>query len=520
MPFEKELAELEKRRDKARQMGGPHKIKIQHDRGKLTARERIPSLLDPDTFLEVGMFNCSDVPGMEDKTPADSKIGGYGKINGRPVAVIANDFTVLAATSSRVAARKEVDIKSEAIRRGFPLVYLGEAGGARMPDIMGAKGLASFGGGGFDTFVQAMSRVRKSPLITAIMGECYGMPTWMACLADFVVQVKGSAMGVSGPRVLELAIGEVITDEELGGWKVHAEITGNIDRVAKNDEECLDIIREYLSYMPSHCDEKPPPKTVPEDSGSNMDKILDILPEKRNRAYDMNKILQAIVDGGILFPIKPLFAKSVITSLARINGEVVGIVANQPAFYAGAIDTNGIDKITSFLVLCDSYNIPLLFFEDTPGFLVGKEAERNRVGAKVMNFMNALGQITVPKITVIVRKAYGMAFHTMAGPGCQTDFIVAWPTAEVSFVAPEIAANIVFAGKMANSPELKEQKDKYISEMVRDSAPYSAAGAHFFHDVIDPRDTRKFIIRALNICEDKRTGGISQHKLANWPTKF
>lgn len=520
MPFEQELDQLEKRREKARRMGGPAKIKIQHDKNKLTARERIPRLLDPDTFLEVGMFNCSDVPGMEDKTPADSKIGGYGKINGRPVAVIANDFTVLAATSSRVAARKEVDIKSEAVRRGFPLVYLGEAGGARMPDIMGAKGLASFGGGGYDTFVQAMSRVRKSPQVTAIMGECYGMPTWMACLSDFVVQVKGSAMGVSGPRVLELAIGEKISDEELGGWKVHAEITGNVDRVAENDEECLDIIREYLAYMPAHCDEKPPVMAVPDGSGSGMDKILNILPEKRNRAYDMNKILSTIVDGGILFPVKPSFAKSVITSLARLNGEVVGIVANQPSFGAGAIDTNGIDKITSFLVLCDSFNIPLLFFEDTPGFLVGKEAERNRVGARVMNFMNALGQITVPKITVIVRKAYGMAFHTMAGPGCRTDFIVAWPTAEVSFVAPEIAANIVFAGKMANSPELKEQKDKYISEMVRDSAPYSAVGAHFFHDVIDPRETRNYLIRALNICVDQRTGGIGEHRLANWPTKF
>jgi acetyl-CoA carboxylase carboxyltransferase component len=234
----------------------------------------------------------------------------------------------------------------------------------------------------------------------------------------------------------------------------------------------------------------------------------------------MNKILGTIADGGILFPVKPAFAKSVITALARINGRVVGFVANQPSFGAGAIDTNGIDKITSFLVLCDSFNIPLLFFEDTPGFLVGREAERNRVGAKVMNFMNALGQITVPKITVIVRKAYGMAFHTMAGPGCRTDFIVAWPTAEVSFVAPEIAANIVFAGKMANSPELQAQKDQYIAEMVRDSAPYSAVGAHFFQDVIDPRDTRNFIIRALDICEDQRTGGIGQHLLANWPTKF
>ena len=520
MPFERELEELKRRAEKALGMGGPDKVKRQHDQGKLTARERIARLLDPGTFLEVGMFNCSDVPGMEEKTPADSKIAGYGKIDGRTVAVVANDFTVLAGTSSRVAGRKEGDVKLGAVRRGFPLVYLGEAGGARMPDIMGSKGLASIGGGGHDTFLQMMSRVRKVPMVTAIMGECYGMPTWMACLSDFVVQVKGSAMAVSGPRVLELAISEKVTDDELGGWKVHAEITGNSDRVAENEEECFAIIRQFLSYMPSHCDELPPLKSVPEGSGSRMDRILDVLPEKRNRAYDMNKILATIVDGGTLFPIKPLFGRSVITSLARVAGKVVGIVANQPIFKAGAMDTDGIDKVISFLCLCDSFNIPVLFFHDTPGFLVGKEAERKRVGARVMNYMNALGQMTVPKISIIVRKTYGMAFWNMAGSGCATDFLVAWPTAEMSFVAPEIAANVVFAGKLEKTPELIAQKEKLVQQMIEDSAPYPAAGMHYIHDVIYPQETRDYIIRALEISQNRRTGGVSEHRLANWPTKF
>ena len=217
MPFEKEIEELKQRRAKALQMGGAEKIKKQHDRGKFTARERIDHLLDPDSFLEVGMFNHSDVAGMEDKTPADSKVAGFGKIDGRQVAVVSNDFTVLAATSSRIAGRKEGELKVLAAHRGYPVVYLGEAGGARMPDIMGSAGLASYGGGGFDTYLQIMSRVRQTPMVTAILGECYGMPTWMACLSDFVVQVKGSAMGVSGPRVVELALGETVTDEELGG---------------------------------------------------------------------------------------------------------------------------------------------------------------------------------------------------------------------------------------------------------------------------------------------------------------
>lgn len=520
MSFEEELEELKRRKAKALQMGGPEKVKRQHDQGKLTARERIANLLDPGTFFEVGMLSHSDMPGMEDKTPADSKIVGFGKIDGRTVAVVANDFTVLAATSSRVAGHKEGEIKGMALRKGFPLVYLGEAGGARMPDIMGSKGMGSFGGGGYDTFLQLNSRVRKSPMVTAIMGECYGMPTWMACLSDFVVQVKGSAMGVSGPRVLELAISEKVTDEELGGWKVHAEITGNSDRVAKNEEECFAIIREFLAYMPSQCDEPPPIKDVPEGSGARMDRILDLLPEKRNRVYDMNKILSAIVDGGNLFSLKPLFGKSVITSLARVDGRVVGIIANQPYFNAGAMDTDGIDKVISFLCLCDSYNIPLLFFHDTPGFLVGKEAERKRVGARVMNYMNALGQITVPKISIIVRKTYGMAFWNMAGSGCAAEFLVAWPTAEMSFVDPEIAANVVFGGKLQNSPNPAAQREKLVQQLIEDSAPYPAAGMHYIHDVIDPRETRDYIIRALEICQDRRTGGIGEHRLANWPTKF
>jgi acetyl-CoA carboxylase carboxyltransferase component len=251
-----------------------------------------------------------------------------------------------------------------------------------------------------------------------------------------------------------------------------------------------------------------------------MDRILDFLPEKRNRAYDMNKILATIVDGETLFPIKPLFGRSVITSLARVAGKVVGIVANQPMFKAGAMDTDGIDKVISFLCLCDSFNIPVLFFHDTPGFLVRKEAERERVGARVMNHMNALGQMTVPKISIIVRKAYGMAFWNMAGSGCATDFLVAWPTAEMSFVDPEIAANVVFAGKLEKTPELIAQKEKLVQQMIEDSAPYPAARMHYIHDVIYSQETRDYIIRALEISQTRRTGGVSEHRLANWPTKF
>lgn len=520
MPFEKQMEKLAQKRKKALEMGGSQKIEKQHAKGRLPARARIDKLLDSDSFFEVGMFNHSDVDGMEEKTPADSKVGGYGKIDGRQVVVMANDFTVLAATSSRVAGRKEGELKVLAAHRGHPVIYLGEAGGARMPDIMGSKGLASFGGGHFESYLNIMSRVRKTPMVTAIMGECYGMPTWMACLSDFVVQVKGSAMGVSGPRVLEIALGEKVTDEELGGWKVHAEITGNVDRVVENEEECFETIRKFLSYMPSHNNETPPESPIPEGSGAEMDKILDFLPEKRNRAYDMHHILRCIADRESLFIIKPMFGMSVITALARVKGSVVGIIANQPMFNAGAMDTDGIDKVISFLCLCDSFNVPLLFFHDIPGFLVGKEAERRRVAARVMNYMNALGLLTVPRISIIVRKTYGMAFWNMCGSGCGTDFIVAWPSAEMSFVDPAIAANVVYGGKVSDADRNSEEWQRFLQNMVDDASPYGAAGMHYIHDVIDPAETRNYIARALEIARNNIRNGIGEHKLANWPTKF
>lgn len=507
---------LEQKTEQVLAMGGKDKIQRQHERGRYTARERIDRLLDPDTFFEIGKFAHSDMPGMKDKTPADSKITGYGKIYGRRVAVSANDFTVLAATTSRIAGRKEGELKYYSALRGIPLVYLGEAGGARMPDIMGSKGLASFGGGGFDTYLKVMSRVRQTPMVTAILGECYGMPTWMACLSDFVVQVKGTAMGVSGPRILEIALGEKVSDEELGGYRVHSEITGNIDRVAENEDHCFEIIRQYLSYLPSHNSQLSPVADVPEGSGESMEKILELIPEKRNRTYDMHRVLKCIVDKDSVFEIKPEFGRSVITALARINGKSIGMIASQPFFQAGAMNTDGIDKVISFLCLCDSYNIPLVFFHDTPGFLVGKEAERNRVGAKVMNYMNALGLLTVPRIGVIVRKSYGMAFWNMGGSGCGTDFLVAWPQAEMSFVDPEIAANVVYGGKKVDPLE----KERLVQTMVDDASPFGAAGMFHIHDVIDPRQTRDYIIQALEIAQDTVTKGISEHRLANWPTKF
>ena len=516
MAFEKQMEEYYRRKEKALGMGGEAKIEKQHARGRLTARERLDRLLDTDSFMEIGLFNHSDMPDMAEKSPTDSKIAGYGKIDGRRVIATANDFTVLAATSSRIAGRKEGELKIRAAEKGYPLIYLGEAGGARMPDIMGSQGLCSYGGGGLDSYLRMLTRVRKAPMVTAILGECYGMPTWMACLADFVVQVKGTAMGVSGPRVVSIALSEDSTDEELGGWEIHTRITGMTDCAAEDEDDCFRLIRQYLSYMPAHADELPPLAEVPAGSGQDMDRILDRLPERRNRAYDMNTILKCIVDKDSMFPLKAQFGKSVITSLARIGGKVVGLVANQPMFQGGAMDTDGIDKVISFLCLCDSFNIPLLFFHDIPGFIVGKDAERKRVAARVMNYMNALGLLTVPRISIIVRKTYGMAFWNMCGSGTGADFLVAWPSAEISFVDPEIAAKVVFGGKEVEP----DQWEGFVEGMVEDSSPYGAAGLHYIQDIIEPHKTRDFIIEALDICQGARNRGMSEHRLANWPTKF
>lgn len=431
------------------------------------------------------------------------------------MAVIANDFTVLAASSSRIAGRKEMTIENYATRKGFPVIYLGQAGGARMPDIMGARGLCTMG-----MEIGSFARGRRTPMVTGIMGNCFGMPTWMAMLADFVVMVKGSCMAVSGPRVLELAISEKVDEEELGGWRVHEQITGLADVVVNNDLECFQVLKKYLSYMPSHNMELPPVLPVPQGSGADMPKILDYLPESRRQTYDMRKILKILVDGGEIFPLKERFGRSVITALARINGEVVGFVANQPMFMSGAMDTDGCDKVVSFLCLCDSYNIPLIFLHDIPGFFIGSQAEHKRVAAKIINYMNALGQVTVPKISIIIRKTYGQAFFNMCGTGCGADFLVAWPSADISFMDPETGANVVFGAKIKDQENVEEARQKFLEQWSYECSPYPAAGHHLIHDVIDPRDTRDFIIRCLDLAREENRAGLSEHRLSNWPTKF
>ena len=509
-----EIEELERREQAALKMGGPAAVDAIHARGRYTARERIERLLDPGTFFELGLLAHSDVPGMEAKTPADGKVGGFGEISGRTVVVKANDVSVLAGSGGRIGHRKSDRMMSMALKRGCPIVNLGEAGGARIPDIQGSDGMSSM------TITNRPSmRMRRVPMAAAIMGECFGDPSWMAALADFVVQVKGSCMAVSGPRVLEVATNEKVSNEELGGWRLHATITGQVDRVAKDEDDCFRIIREFLSYLPQNAGELAPPGLPDHDSGPRQQRLLEILPGKSSQTYDMRGLIRLIVDHGHLFEIKPDFDPSVVTCLARMVGRSVGIVANQPARNAGAMGPDGCDKCIGFIVLCDAFNIPLIFLHDTPGFLVGLAAERRRMPGKIINFIHALSYATVPKVSVIVRKSYGMANCNMGGAGMGMDFVFAWPTADISFMGPEVAANVVYGPKIAAAEDPEAARARAVRELKLASAPWRAAGLNLLDGVIDPRDTRDVIIRALALAGGS-SGGIGRHLMANWPTSF
>ncbi|MBI3937715.1 MAG: methylmalonyl-CoA carboxyltransferase [Betaproteobacteria bacterium] len=510
MVFEELLNELERRRARALEMGGPEKLAKRRAAGIMNARERIAYLLDSGTFVESGLLATSAYPQDADKTPADGKIAGYGRIRGREAAVIANDFTIMGASSSATNMKKIGHMKRAAVSRGMPLVFLGESSGARLPDNMGARGMGSL----LAQDPHQYLRQRESPWVSAALGLCYGSSTWYCCLADFNVFRKGAILAVSSSLLASLAMNDTVEAEELGGWRVHAEVTGFADLVADSDEEALDAIKTFLSYLPSHNQETPPIVPVPAGSGEGMRDILELLPESRTQVYDMRRILKAVADRGSYFELKARFGRAGVTALARLGGKSVGLVANNPLFKGGALDADACDKIVSFLVLCDSYNIPIVMFVDTPGFAIGVEAERKRAPGKIMNFMNALALVTVPKLTVLIRKTYGQAYINMGG-GRNSDEFLAWPTAEVSFMDPSYAVTVVF-GLKPGDPGFEEKR----ALMEKDSSVYDIASIYAVQDVIRPEATRDYLIRMLEIHALRRTRGIGKHLLSTWPTSY
>jgi acetyl-CoA carboxylase carboxyltransferase component len=502
--------DYEARRARAEAMGGPERLARRRAAGFLDARARIARLLDAGSFVESGLFATSLNPADAAATPADGKIAGFGRVEGRDIALVANDFTVKGASSGGTNMKKIGHMKRAAAERGMPLVFLGESSGARMPDHMGARGMGALLGNDPAQY----RRTRESPWLAAAMGQCFGSSTWYCVLSDFNVFRKGAVMAVSSPLLASLAMNESVDAEALGGWRMHAEVTGFADQVADSDEEAIELIRRCLSYLPSHNGERPPLAAVPAASGQAQQRIYDILPESRTQVYDMRKIVALIVDEGSVFDLKARFGRAAMTALARLDGQTVGIVANNPLFKGGALDADACDKITSFLVLCDSYNIPLVMLVDTPGFAIGIDAERKRAPGKIMNFMNALALVTMPKITVLVRKSYGQAYINMGG-GRNSDEFLAWPTAEVSFMDPGSGVTVTW-GLRPGEPGY----DEALARMQRDSAVWDIASLHAVHDVILPHTTRDYLIRMLQVHGLRLTRGIGQHLLRAWPTSF
>ena len=502
---------FKKKREHQLGMGGKQKLEACKAAGKLNVRERIDYFFDPGTFQEIGLFSHSAIPEMAERTPTDGKIIGCGKVNGRLTGVVANDMTVMGASSSATNMKKIDYMRALSCNKGLPLVFLAESTGARMPDCMGAAGMAL---GGQNT-VQ-YRRLRESPWISVLLGPSYGSSSWYSAMSDISVMLKGAVMAVSSPKVTQIATGEDTPSEELGGWKLHAETTGLVDAVGETEAECMDLAKKYMSYLPSHSGEPPPSLKSKEKSKPPANQILEYLPEQPNRTYDIRKIASAIVDDAEIFELKANYARPCVTAFARLAGHTIGIVANNPMYGAGALTADCCDKITSFLVLCDAFNLPIVTLVDTPGFLIGKEGEQKKITGKIINWMNALSLVTVPKLTVVIRKIYGQAYLNMGG-GKYSDVFVAWPTAEISFMDPEPGINVVFNLKKEDDPDKFE---KLLKEMAKNTEPWDAAGIFGVNEIIDPAQTREFLIQMLQLHLNRRRGGLSRHLLHAWPTSY
>lgn len=509
IPWEVQLAQLDERSRIALAMGGEAKLAQRRASGALNARERIEHLLDPGSFRESGLLAVSVLPADRDSTPADAKITGTGRIDQRRVAVVANDMTVKGASSAPVNMRKIARLKETATRNGMPLIFLGESSGSRVPDSLGAEAMA---GAGQDP--QQYCRRRETPWVSAVLGPCLGSSTWYTCISDFVVMRKGAFLAVSSARVTSLAIGEAVDPEALGGWKLHAEQTGLIDMVVDNDDDALAAVRRFLAYLPSHAGEQAPLQPADAALAPDGNKLLELVPAARSKTYDMRKVIAGIFDLDSAFHLKDRFGRAAVTALARLNGESVGIVASNPIFKGGAMDPEACRKISSFLVLCDSFNIPLVFLVDTPGFMVGIEGERKGAPAHIMNMVHAVQLCSVPKLSVILRKSFGQAYINMGG-GRNSDDVAAWTSADVSFMDPHIGVSVLYGIKREDDPE---RFDRLKAELARDTSAYALAGAFGVQSVIPPQHTRAHLIDALAAQRRERNGGIGQHEMRSWPT--
>jgi acetyl-CoA carboxylase carboxyltransferase component len=495
--------DLEERRALARAGGGEEKIARQHAAGKLTARERIALLIDDGTFCELGVHARPHFSqrAMEGRlAPADGVITGYGRVDGRWVAVAAYDFTVMAGSMGMTGELKVSRVRELALTKRIPIVWLLDSAGARIQEAVGSL----FAGTGH-LFREEAVMSGVVPQVAALMGPCAAGTAYIPGLADFVPMVSGrGSMALAGPHLVRAAIGEDVTQEELGGARVHCRKSGVGDLEVADDEECIARIREYLSYFPSNCEERPPVRPVSDPVDRMEDALLDILPESNRKPYDMYDVIRLIVDDSEWLDLKPKWARTIITCFARMGGRPVGIVASQPRHLGGIIDNDSADKAARFVTLCDAFAIPLVFLVDVPGFMVGTKVEAAGIIRHGAKMLHAVASATVPKITVVLRKAYGAGYYVMNGRAFEPDLIVAWPSAEISVMGAEGAVEIVFRKQVEEAEDPVAKRAELIDAYRGLIDVYVAAGNGMIDDVIDPRETRPTIIRALSVAENKK----------------
>src|SRR5205807_1263369 len=455
-PLRALVEDLNERRERARAGGGEEKGALRHGRDKLTARERLDLLIDEGTFVELGIHGRPHFSqrAMEGKdAPADGVVTGYGKVDGRLVAVAAYDFTVMAGSMGMTGELKMARLRELALQKRIPLIWLLDSAGARIQEAAGSL----FAGSGHLCREEViMSGV--VPQVAARMGPCAAGTAYIPGLADFVPMVKGrGSMALAGPHLTKAVTGEDVTQEELGGSKVHTRISGVGDLEVADDPECIAAIKEYLSFFGSNCEERPPIRPTPDPVDRMEEDLLEVLPESPRQPYDMYDVIGRIVDDGRWFDLKPRWARTIITCLARMGGRPVGIVANQPKQLGGILENDSADKAARFINLCDAFGIPLLFLQDVPGFMVGTKVERAGIIRHGAKMLYAVSRATVPKITVVVRKAYGAGYYVMCGRAYEPDLIVAWPTAEISVMGAEGAVNIIMRKQIeaADDPDAK-----------------------------------------------------------------
>jgi propionyl-CoA carboxylase beta chain len=503
MNLEQKVAELKKRNRLAEDGGGAQRRERQHKEGKMSARERVEFLLDEGTFEETDKLvthRCNDFGMAEQKIYGDGFITGYGRIEGRLVYVFAQDFTVFGGSLSETNAAKIVKIMDLAAKMGAPVIGLNDSGGARIQE--GVMSLAGYA----DIFLRNTMYSGVVPQISAIMGPCAGGAVYSPAITDFVLMVdKTSYMFITGPDVIKTVTHEEVTKEQLGGAMTHNETSGVAHFLAHDDAECLSMVRELLSFLPSNNLEEPPRK-VCTDPVDRADPALDkMVPAQSNQPYDIKDVIHAVVDDAYFFEVQEHFAKNIVVGFARLDGRPVGIVANQPSVLAGTLDISASVKGARFVRFCDCFNIPLVTFEDVPGFLPGTAQEYGGIIKHGAKLLYAFAEATVPKVTVITRKAYGGAYCVMASKHIRTDVNYAWPTAEIAVMGPEGAVDIVYKRELDTATNRAQVRAEKIEEFRdRFASPYVAADRGFVDAIIQPHETRKKLIQALAMLENKR----------------